>query len=132
LPVVALAWANDVPLTVAILLALACIVGDRLARARWVHHALHVGPLIATVGIGVGLSLIGISGSILGLFVVAVISALLAHVGNFRARSPTSSRIRATARSRTPTTSLRSRRPWWPSREAPRRTFACACRAAPQ
>jgi predicted PurR-regulated permease PerM len=84
-PVVALAWVNDVPLTLAVAIAVLCIVGDRLARARWVHHALHVGPLIAIVGIGTGLTLIGISGSILGLFVVAIVSALLGHVGQFRA-----------------------------------------------
>jgi predicted PurR-regulated permease PerM len=84
-PVVALAKVNDVPLAVAIALALVCIVADRLARARWVHQALHVGPLIAIVGLGIGLVVIGISGSILGLFVVAFISAALSHRGNLRA-----------------------------------------------
>ena len=85
LPVIALAKVNDVPLSLAIGIALLCIVGDRLARARWVHRALRVGPLIALVGIGVGLTLIGISGSILGLFVVALVSALLSHAADFRA-----------------------------------------------
>ncbi len=85
LPVIALAKVNDVPLSLAIGIALLCIVGDRLARARWVHRALRVGPLIALVGIGVGLTLIGISGSILGLFVVALVSALLSHAAHFRA-----------------------------------------------
>jgi predicted PurR-regulated permease PerM len=85
LPVIALAKVNDVPLSLAIGIALLCIVGDRLARARWVHRALRVGPLIALVGIGVGLMLIGISGSILGLFVVALVSALLSHAAHFRA-----------------------------------------------
>ena len=82
LPVVALAKVNDVPLAVAITIALLCIVGDRLARARWVHSALRVGPLLAILGIGVGLTAVGISGSILGLFVVAFVSALLSHRGH--------------------------------------------------
>jgi predicted PurR-regulated permease PerM len=82
LPVVALAKVNDVPLAVSITIAVVCIVGDRLARARWVHKALRVGPLLAILGIGIGLTVIGISGSILGLFVVAFISALLSHRGH--------------------------------------------------
>ena len=82
LPVIALAKVNDVPLAVSIAIALVCIVGDRLARARWVHKALRVGPLLAILGIGIGLTVIGISGSILGLFVVAFISALLSHRGH--------------------------------------------------
>jgi predicted PurR-regulated permease PerM len=82
LPVVALAKVNDVPLAVSITIAVVCIVGDRLARARWVHKALRVGPLLALLGIGIGLTVIGISGSILGLFVVAFISALLSHRGH--------------------------------------------------
>jgi predicted PurR-regulated permease PerM len=82
LPVVALAKVNDVPLAVSITIAVLCIVGDRLARARWVHKALRVGPLLAILGIGIGLTVIGISGSILGLFVVAFISALLSHRGH--------------------------------------------------
>jgi predicted PurR-regulated permease PerM len=82
LPVVALAKVNDVPLAVSITIAVLAIVGDRLARARWVHKALRVGPLLAILGIGIGLTVIGISGSLLGLFVVAFISALLSHRGH--------------------------------------------------
>ncbi|MEP7112466.1 MAG: AI-2E family transporter [Ilumatobacteraceae bacterium] len=85
LPIVALARVNDVPLVLAIAIAVSCIVGDRLARARWVHHALRVGPLLALGGIGVGLSLIGVSGAILGLFVVSVVTALLSYDGHLRA-----------------------------------------------
>jgi predicted PurR-regulated permease PerM len=85
LPVVALAKVNNVPLLVAIIIALVCIVGDRVFRARWVHKALHVGPLIAILGLGIGLTVIGVSGSILGLFVVAFISALLSHSGHLGA-----------------------------------------------
>ena len=81
-PIVALAKVNDVPLAVAIAIAVLCIVGDRLARARWVHKVLRVGPLLAILGIGIGLTAVGISGSILGLFVVAFISALLSHRGH--------------------------------------------------
>jgi predicted PurR-regulated permease PerM len=82
LPVVALAWVNDVPLPVAIAIALVCIVADRMARARWVHAALRVGPLIALIGIGLGLTLIGISGALLGLLVVALICAVLSYRGH--------------------------------------------------
>jgi predicted PurR-regulated permease PerM len=85
LPIVGLATVNDVPIGLAIALAVACIVGDRMARARWVHRALRVGPLIAIIGIGTGLTLIGVSGAILGLFVVALISAVLSHRGHLRA-----------------------------------------------
>jgi predicted PurR-regulated permease PerM len=85
LPIVGLAKVNDIPLTVAIAIAVLCIVGDRLARARWVHRALRVGPLIAIVGIGVGLKLIGVSGSMLGLLVVALVSALVSHHGHVAA-----------------------------------------------
>jgi predicted PurR-regulated permease PerM len=84
-PIVALAKVNDVPLMVAIAVAAMCIIGDRLARARWVHRALRVGPLLALVGIGIGLSLIGVSGAILGLFVVAFVSALLSYDGHLGA-----------------------------------------------
>jgi predicted PurR-regulated permease PerM len=84
-PVVTLAWVNDVPIGVAIVIGLLCIVADRLARVRWVHQALRVGPLIEIVGIGAGLTLIGVSGAILGLFVVAVISAMLSHAGHLTA-----------------------------------------------
>ena len=85
LPVVALATVNDVPLAVAILVGLLCIVADRLARAKWVHGALRVGPLLCLIGIGIGLSLIGISGALLGLLIVAVISALLSYPGQLGA-----------------------------------------------
>ena len=85
LPIIALATVHDVPMAGAILIALVCIVGDRLARALWVHRALHVGPLLAIIGIGIGLSLIGVSGAILGLFVVALVSALLSHIGHLSA-----------------------------------------------
>ncbi len=85
LPVVALATVNDVSLAVAVVIALVCIVADRLARARWVHGALRVGPLLCLFGIGIGLSLIGISGALLGLLVVAVVSALLSYPGQFGA-----------------------------------------------
>ncbi len=85
LPIVGLATINDVSLPAAIVIAMMCIVGDRLARARWVHQALRVGPLLAIVGIGAGLALIGVSGAILGLFVVALVSALLSHTGSLRA-----------------------------------------------
>ncbi len=85
LPIVGLAVVNDVPPAIAILLAATCIVGDRLARARWVHRALRVGPLVALIGIAGGLSLIGVSGSLLCLFVVAFVSALASHDGNLRA-----------------------------------------------
>lgn len=81
-PVVALARVSDVPLGVAISIGVLCIVADRLARARWVHKALPVGALLAIIGIGVGLTVIGISGSILGLFVVAFVSALFSHRGH--------------------------------------------------
>ena len=84
LPIVALAVVNDVPPVIAILLATTCIIVDRLARARWVHRALRVGPLIALVGIATGLSLIGISGSLLFLFAAAFASAMLSHDGNLR------------------------------------------------
>ncbi|MEY2400747.1 MAG: hypothetical protein QOJ08_858 [Ilumatobacteraceae bacterium] len=85
LPIVALAKVNDFPLSLAILIAALCIVADRMARARWVHAALRVGPLLAIIGIGVGLSLIGVSGAILGLFIVAFASALASHHGRLRA-----------------------------------------------
>ena len=84
-PIVALAQVNDVPVSLTVVLALVCIVADRLARARWVHAALHVGPLLALVGIGAGLALVGVSGATLGLFVVAFVSALLSHRGRLRA-----------------------------------------------
>ncbi|MEO7369472.1 MAG: AI-2E family transporter [Ilumatobacteraceae bacterium] len=84
-PLIALADVKNVPLVVAIAIALVCIVGDRLARARWVHRALHVGPLLAVVGLGVGLTLIGISGSILGLFVVALVCAFISRRGHLTA-----------------------------------------------
>ncbi|MEP7046483.1 MAG: AI-2E family transporter [Ilumatobacteraceae bacterium] len=84
-PIIALADVKNVPLVVAIAIALVCIVGDRLARARWVHRALHVGPLLAVVGLGVGLTLIGISGSILGLFVVALVCAFISRRGHLTA-----------------------------------------------
>lgn len=85
LPIVGLATINDVSLPAAIVIAMMCIVGDRLARARWVHQALRVGPILAIVGIGAGLALIGVSGAILGLLVVALVSALLSHTGSLRA-----------------------------------------------
>jgi predicted PurR-regulated permease PerM len=52
-----------------------------MARARWVHRALRVGPLLALIGIGLGLSSIGVSGAILGLFVVALMCAILSYRG---------------------------------------------------
>lgn len=85
LPVVAVATVNDVPLAVSITVAVVVIVADRIARARWVHRALPVGPLIALVGIGAGVTLIGVSGALLGLFVVALISALASYRGYLRA-----------------------------------------------
>jgi predicted PurR-regulated permease PerM len=84
-PIATLATVNDVPISVVILIGLLCIVADRLARARWVHRALHLGPLIEIVGIGVGLTLIGISGAILGLFVVAFVSAMVSRAGHLSA-----------------------------------------------
>jgi predicted PurR-regulated permease PerM len=84
LPIVGLATFHDVSIPAAIAIAVLCIVADRLARARWVHRALRVGPLLAIVGIGAGLSLIGVSGGILGLLVVALVSALLSHAGHLR------------------------------------------------
>lgn len=85
LPIVALTTVHDVPLAVAIVVAVLCIGGDRLARARWVHRALRVGPLLAIIGIGAGLTLIGVSGAILGLFVVALVGAVLSHPGHLSA-----------------------------------------------
>jgi predicted PurR-regulated permease PerM len=85
LPIVSLAIVHDISPPVSIALAAICIIGDRMARARWVHRALRVGPLIALVGIALGLSLIGVSGALLCLFVVAFVSALLSHDGNLRA-----------------------------------------------
>ncbi|MEP7202943.1 MAG: AI-2E family transporter [Ilumatobacteraceae bacterium] len=85
LPIVALANVSDVPLSVAIVIALAFIVADRLARARWVHQALRVGPLLCLIGIGFGLSVIGVSGALLGLLVVALICALLTFRGQLGA-----------------------------------------------
>lgn len=85
LPVVAVATVNDVPLALSITIALVCIIADRLARARWVHRALPVGPLLALIGIGAGVTLVGVSGALLGLFVVALISALASYDGHIRA-----------------------------------------------
>ena len=84
-PVVALATVHDIPISVAIAIALVCIVADRLARARWVHRSLRVGPLLSLIGIGGGLYLIGVSGAMLGLFVVAFTSALMTHAGHLSA-----------------------------------------------
>ena len=97
LPVVALATVNDVPLAVV----------DRYRRRvhRWRSSgaglagcisALRVGPLLALLGIGIGLTVIGVSGAILGLFVVAFVSAMLSHRGHLDARSSISSKIRRT------------------------------------
>jgi predicted PurR-regulated permease PerM len=79
-----LAWAPLIGLThahtslsVVVPVALACIVADRIARARWAHRALRVGPLLALLGIGIGTYLIGIAGAVLGLLIVAFASALL-------------------------------------------------------
>ncbi len=85
LPIVALARVADVPLAAAVAIAIVCIVGDRLARAYWVHRALRVGPLLALIGIGAGLSLIGVSGAILALFVAALVCAMLSYRGHLGA-----------------------------------------------
>lgn len=82
-PIVALAVVADVPVLLTVVIALLCIVADRIARARWVHGALHVGPLPAIIGIGAGVTLIGVSGAILGLLVVAIIVAMIGHEGQF-------------------------------------------------
>ena len=85
LPIVGLSTVTDVPLGVVVAIGLVCIVADRMARARWVHRALRVGPLVALVGIGAGLTLVGVSGAILGLFVVALIYAMLSYRGHLPA-----------------------------------------------
>ena len=78
-PVVALAYVADVSLTLGIAIALLCIAADHVARARWVNRALHVGPFLAVVGIGAGVTVIGVSGAILGLLVVAMLAAIIAR-----------------------------------------------------
>lgn len=85
LPIVALARFTNVPLGVVVAIGVVCIVADRMARAHWVHQALRVGPLLALIGIGVGLSLIGVSGAILGLFVVALVCGMLSYRGHLGA-----------------------------------------------
>jgi predicted PurR-regulated permease PerM len=85
LPVVAAGVAADVPTAVIAAIGLVLVVADRLARARWVHAALRVGPLLGALGIGLGMYLVGVSGALLGLFVVAVIAALLSHDDHLRA-----------------------------------------------
>ncbi|MEY2552373.1 MAG: hypothetical protein QOC57_233 [Ilumatobacteraceae bacterium] len=84
-PIVVLGWVHHVSLGVLLAVALAIIVADRIARARWVHGALRVGPLLAILGIAGGLSMIGLSGAVLGMFVVAFGSAVAAHQGHLAA-----------------------------------------------
>jgi putative heme transporter len=75
-----LAWAPIIALTsvdgqswrLALVAGVVCIVIDRVMRHRWVHSALRVGPLLTLLGLGVGLSVAGVPGAVIGLFVVAV------------------------------------------------------------
>lgn len=83
-PIVALAVVADVPLPLTLVIGVLCIVADRVARARWVHRALHVGVLLAIIGIGAGVTLIGVSGAILGLLLVALLAALFDFDGQLR------------------------------------------------
>jgi len=85
LPIVGLASTHDISLGAAIIIALVFILGDRMARAHWVHRPLRVGPLIALIGIGGGFALIGVSGAILGLLVAAFVSAMLSERGHLAA-----------------------------------------------
>jgi predicted PurR-regulated permease PerM len=85
LPIVGLSQVSDTPLGIVVAIGLVCIVADRVARARWVHRALRVGPLVALIGIGAGLTLIGVSGAILGLFIVALIYAMVGYRGHLGA-----------------------------------------------
>ena len=78
-PIIVLGWVHDVSSSLLIAVALIAVLADRIARARWVHRALRVGPLLTIVGVAAGLSTIGVSGAILGLFVVAFASAMASY-----------------------------------------------------
>lgn len=74
-PVLAVAWAVDVPVLPVAALGLAAVVVDRTIRARWVRPCLHIGPVLTLVGIGVGLYTLGIPGALVGLVAVAALAA---------------------------------------------------------
>jgi putative heme transporter len=71
-PLVALTSLGDQRWQLALIAGVMCIVVDRVMRHRWVHAALRVGPLLTLLGLGVGLSVAGVPGAVIGLFVVAV------------------------------------------------------------
>jgi predicted PurR-regulated permease PerM len=76
-----LASAHDIPIVVGDR-SRSCASSPTAWRARWAHHPLRVGPLVALIGIGAGFKLIGVSGAILGLFVAAFVSAMLSQQGH--------------------------------------------------
>ncbi|CAN0163204.1 unnamed protein product, partial [Phaeothamnion confervicola] len=76
-PVVALAFATDNPWQLTIAIGVVAVVADRVARHLWVHRSLHVGPLLALIGLAVGNSLLGVPGALVGLLLVAMAAAML-------------------------------------------------------
>ena len=79
LPIVTLATLDHMPLALTIAFAVVAIVIDRVVRGRWVHNALHVGPVLALIGIGVGHALVGVPGALMGLLVVSLIAGYLTN-----------------------------------------------------
>lgn len=76
-PVITVAVANHRPLTLLLTTAVLAVFVDRWLRARWVHRALHVGPVLGLGGLAVGHQLIGVTGALVGLLAVAVVAAVV-------------------------------------------------------
>lgn len=78
-PLVALATVNDGSWQAVAFAGIVAIVVHGLLRRRWVHAALHVGPFLTLLGIGVGWSLDGVRGAVVGLLGAGAFAAVFAR-----------------------------------------------------
>jgi putative heme transporter len=80
-PVIVIATAVGVHPAVAGVIGLVAIVVDWRVRRTWVDAAVHVGPLVGLLALGVGLYTLGIPGAVIGLAAAAALCAVSASVG---------------------------------------------------
>jgi len=78
-PIVALATVGDGSWRVVAIAAVLAIAGHAAARRWWVHRALHVGPFLTLVGVGIGWSLDGVRGGLIGLLGAGAAAAIGVH-----------------------------------------------------
>ena len=80
-PIVGLTLAEQgsAPTPIVLAIAAVTIVAHALVRRFWVHRALRVGPLLTLVGLGMGWTLDGARGALVGLLATGVLAAAAAQ-----------------------------------------------------